>query len=212
MPRAHRPALARGVRSGWLVAAAAATAAAGVLHAVAAVDHLAAGPWAAPFFAGCAAAQLATAGWLLATRHPAPRVVGVLLAGTAGLIVLYVLVHGTHLLDTVAGHDLGADQAGHGDHDTAVDGGAAAGVRAEDPLAAGHPIATEGPVSMGGLPGTGAPEETPEGLGTLAVAVELVAVGALTALLPARLRSRAADTLLLLGTLAILLWLTGLLF
>ena len=56
------------------------------------------------------------------------------------------------------------------------------------------------------------PPEAPEVLGSLTVAVQLLAVSALTALLPARLRSRAANTVLLLGITAVLLWLTGLLF
>ncbi len=199
------------LRSVWVITAGAATATAGVLHAVAAVDHLDAGPWVSPFFVGCAAAQLAAGGWLLATRRPAPRVLGAILAGTVGLVVLYLVVHGTHLLDAVAGHG-GLDHDGHdAEHLHGHDPGAGATADpAADGFAAGHAIASEGPVPMGGS--AVEPPEAPEVLGSLTVAVQLLAVSALTALLPARLRSRAANTVLLLGISAVLLWLTGLLF
>jgi hypothetical protein len=74
---------------------------------------------------------------------------------------------------------------------------------------AGASIATDGPVAMGEHPAAGA--EAPDLLGTATVALELLAMAAMTALLPRAWRSRAVNGLLALGALAWVLWLTGVL-
>ncbi len=172
----------------WGATAAVTCVAAGALHAIAAVDLLGTGLWQPSFFLACALVQLAAGGWLYLARPPVPRVVGILLVGTVGLVVLYLTVHGTGLHDVISEH--GADA----DHN-------------------GHTVRSAGPVSMGGLPGVDdVTPEAPGWLGTSTVAVELLAITALTALLPVQWRSRTADALLLLGTLGVVLWSTGLLF
>ena len=72
-----------------------------------------------------------------------------------------------------------------------------------------HTAETVGPVALGLEP---VPTREPAGLlGAATVAVEMVTVLALTALLPARWRSRVADALLLVGAATWVLWLTGVL-
>ena len=163
----------------WCWVAVAGTAAAGVLHLAAAVEHLGASELVIAFFGGTGLAQLAAAVVLAmgaVTRvPPRPAVLCALLAGTVGLLCLYLVAHGTDLL---AGLTAGAgpDGAAH-----AHGGGTTAGV------------------------------EPPGVLGTVTVAAELVAVLALTALLPPRARRLAGDVVLVLGGAAWVLWLTGVL-
>ena len=145
-----------------------------------------------------ALAQLGLGAWLAAaaarTGRGGVRPLAVAVAGTTLLAGLYLLAHTTDLLAGLTGHDAAHP---HGE------GGAAA------PHAAGASVATDGPVALDDRPTAGA--EEPGLLGTATVALELLGIAAMTALLPARLRRRVLDALLLLGGLAWVPWLTGVL-
>jgi hypothetical protein len=209
-PAAGRTAPARRRAPRWQLVAALALAAAGVLHVAAAVDHLESGQLAVGFFLLTALAQVGLAAWLLLTawagRRPSRELVAFGLLGTVGLLGLYLVAHTTNLLDAFAVHDVAA---GH-EHDVAgretVAVDPITGVRFAD----GMPIASDGPVAMAGAAVQPA-GHGPEGLGTATVAVELLAMTALTALLPTSWRGRATNALLALGALAWMLWFTGLL-
>jgi asparagine N-glycosylation enzyme membrane subunit Stt3 len=184
----------------WAWVAGLTTAAAGGLHVAAAADHRAAGNLVVGFFLLTAFAQL----WLAAALPMVFRycratdgrglwaaLVTMAIAGTVALVALYVVVHATDLLAGIAGHE-GAAAAGH-DHSA---GGT------------GHPIETGGPLSLSSPTTAGEPPDT---LGTVTVAVELLAIAAFTALLPRSWRSATTNALLLLGGLAWALWLAGVL-
>ncbi len=190
------------VRSGaarWWWTASAAAAGAGLLHVAAAAGHLAAGDLVVGLFLLTALAQLGLGAWLVAaarTGRGGVRPLAVAVAGTTLLVGLYLLAHTTDLLAGLTGHDA-AHAAGH------VHGGG------EAAHAAGASITTGGPVALDDRPTAGA--EAPGLLGTATVALELLGIAAMTALLPAHLRRRVVDALLLLGGLAWVLWLTGVL-
>jgi hypothetical protein len=171
-------------RWGWT--AVGTTAAAGVLHVLAAIDHLGAGELVVAFFLVTALGQLAAAGALaVATatgRRPASGPLAGLLAITVALLVLYLLAHTTDLL---AGFSP-ADAVGP-EHE--------------------HPEPT-GPVALGAAPTRGEP---PGVLGTATVTLELLSVLAFTALLPPRVRRSAGNVLAVVGGAVWLLWLTGVL-
>ncbi len=179
--------------------AAAATAAAGALHVVAAVDHLGAGDLVVGFFLATALAQVGAAAWLAADPTRDLRLPVALLVGTLGLLVLYVVGHATDLLDPFLGHDHAAQGPG-------VQGQGVQGQGAGTDHAA-HTTAT-GPVALGLEP-----VEVPAApvLGTLTAAAECLALAALAALLPVTARRRVLDGVLAVGALAWLLWLTGVL-
>ncbi|SHN63288.1 hypothetical protein SAMN05660350_01139 [Geodermatophilus obscurus] len=195
----------------WQLAAALGLATAGGLHVAAAVDHLSAGSLAVGFFLLTALAQAGLAASLVLGAWAGTRAGRLLVAtamlGTVGLLTLYVVAHGTGLLDSFAVHDAAA--AGHlhdvpGRETVAVD--PVTGVE----FAQGMPLGASGPVAMDGLPGsTGG--HGPEAVGTAVVAAELLTVAALAALLPASWRGRALNALLVLGGSAWALWLTGVL-
>ena len=174
--------------------AAAATAAAGALHVVAAVDHLGAGDLVVGFFLVTALAQVGAAAWLAADPTRDLRLPVALLAGTLGLLVLYVVGHATDLLDPFLGHDHAAQGQGVQGEGAGTDHAA-------------HTTAT-GPVALGLEP-----VEVPAApvLGTLTAAAECLALAALAALLPVTARRRVLDGVLAVGALAWLLWLTGVL-
>lgn len=175
------------VATPWRWTAAAATATAGGLHAVAAAEHVAEAPTLAAGFVLTALVQLGTAGWLaLGRRGSGWGTRGVLLALGATVVFLLVLLvaHTTPWLDALHGS---AEHAGH---------------------ATGHSSAT-GAVALGL---TAPAEVEPLGvLGTVTGLVEVVAVLGLAAMLPPRTRSRTTTALLLLGLAAWAAWLTGLL-
>ena len=127
--------------------------------------------------------------WLGSAPGTAPLVVA--LAGTVLLVCLYLLVHLTDLLAGLT---------------AAQPGGAAAGAHDHSP---GAPIDVGGPVALGARPASR--PEPPDLLGTVLVTAELVSVVGLTALLPRTWRGGAMDSLLAVGALAWLGWLTGLL-
>lgn len=210
-PTARAVLRARRRTAHWQLAAALGLAAAGGLHVVAAVDHLAAGSLAVGFFLLTALAQAAGAAWLVlgawAGTRAGRHAVALALLGTVGLLTLYVVAHTTGLLDAFAVHD-----ALSGGHEHAVPGRETVAV---DPVtgvefAQGMPLGAAGPVALDGLPGS-AGGHGPEAVGTAVVAAELLAVAGLAALLPAAWRRRALDGLLLLGVAAWVLWLTGVL-
>jgi hypothetical protein len=185
----------------WAWVAGLATAAAGGLHLAAAADHRAAGNLVVGFFLLTALAQfgLATALPMASWHSRAPGGRGLAagwiamgIAGTVALVALYVVVHSSDLLAGFIGHDPTA-AAGH-DHSTA---------------GPGHPIETDGPISLSGSPETAGEPVT--ALGTITVAVELVSVAAFAALLPRSWRSTTMNALLLLGGSAWVLWLAGVL-
>jgi hypothetical protein len=174
----------------WSWTAVVTVAAAGMLHLAAAVAHLGASELVVAFFGVTALGQLATAAGLamaaVTGQRPPAAVLSGLLAATVGLICLYLVAHSTDLL---AGLTAGAGDGGGGH---------------------AHGAESTGPVSLGTDPTVLAAE--PSGLlGTLTVAVELVAVVALIALLPPRHRRVAGDVVLALGGVAWLLWLAGVL-
>jgi hypothetical protein len=172
----------------WVLTAVAALAAAGVLHLAAAADHVGGPDLVVAFFLAVAVAQLGTAVWLTvgarAAGGPRPLVLAGVAAGTAGLLVLYLLSRTTTLLDglTAAPVSPGSPvQAGHGGHAaTSADGGSA--------LAA-----------------------LTELLGPATVVVQTVLLLALVALLPERLRRVTVNGLTILGALAWASWLAGIL-
>jgi hypothetical protein len=171
----------------WSAIAVLATAAAGVVHVVAAGTHQSSAALHVGFFVLVGFAQLGLASAIAvglarvaAGLRRAERSLRALLmvavAGTVGLLALYLVVHSTDLLTGLLGsHEHGAG-GGHG-----------------------------GSVSTP----EGLPTEPPETLGTVGVMVELIALTAYTALLPRRWRTRVTDALLVLGALAWLLWFTG---
>ena len=181
----------------WVWLAPATMAGAGALHLLAAVDHARhdAGTLVAGFFLTTGLAQLGAAGWLAKARllgaRPRPLAVLALVAGTVGLIGLYLVVHTTDWLAGVVGeHAAGAGRHGH-------------------PAADGHGFVLDGPVALGGEVGSGpAPAET---LGTVTVAVEVLGTMALCALLPGAWRARTVNALMGVGCLTWVLWLTGML-
>jgi hypothetical protein len=186
-PSPRAPALRR-----WCALAAAATAAAGVLHVLAAVDHAGGSEIVVGFFLVTALGQLASAGGLaiagVTGEPPDPRLVAGILAATVGLVVLYLVAHTTDLLAVF----------------TATDGPLAA----VDPHGADHNPDT-GPVALSGAPtGTG---ESAGPLGTATVALEVFSLLAFLAVLPQRGRRLAGNVLAVLGGAAWLLWLTGVL-
>jgi hypothetical protein len=210
-PAAPSSAPPRRRASRWQLVAALATAVAGGLHVAAAVDHLESGELAVGFFLLTALAQVGLAAWLLLTawagRRPSRELVAFGLLGTVGLMGLYVVAHTTSLLDAFAVHDIAAGGHEHdvpGRETVAVD--PITGVRFAD----GMPIASDGPVAMDG-PAVEPAGHGPEGLGTATVVVQMLAMTALTALLPRSWRGRATNALLALGGLAWVLWLTGVL-
>ena len=168
----------------WAWTAVGATAAAGVLHVLAAVDHLDTGDLVVAFFLVIALGQLAAAGGLAVSavtgQRPAPGPLTALLAVTVALVALYVVAHTTDLL---------------------------AGVLVPDSPLHEHSEPT-GPVALSATPVRGEP---PGVLGTATVTVELLSVLAFTALLPARGRRIAGNVLAVLGGATWLLWLTGVL-
>jgi len=193
-PRAEvsaEPAVGAG-RRGWV--AAGSLAMAGPLHVAAAADHLAAGDVVVGFFLLVAFLQLGT-GVSLAVRtvtrggHP-PWPVAAALALTVGLLLLYLAAYTTDLLAGVV------DLAHHGETTSAPHG--TAHVEAPEPA---------GPVALGLEPTQ--TSGTPGVLGTVTVGIELVSVLALAALLPAALRRRVTDALLVIGVLAWGVWFTG---
>ncbi len=193
-PAVYAPVGHRAVRAfPWLPVTVATTAVAGGLHFAAAATHSSAGDLVVGFFGLTGFAQLATAAAVFvvltgAQRRQEPRgpiaTALVLLAAamTVGLLCLYVLVHATDLL------------AGPLERSAA---GAAAGAEH-----VGHP----GSSSTSAL---AAGRHPVDALGNTTVGVELLALTGYLALLPARIRRRATDVLLLLGVLGWALWLTG---
>ena len=182
----------------WRWAAGLGTLAAGGLHVAAAVEHVDASDLVLGFFLLTALAQFGIGAWLLLGswlgRSPGTAPLAVALTGTVFLVCLYLVAHTTDLFAGLTAHDASAGgHAGHagGDH------------------AAGTAIETEGAVALDSQTAT-APEP-PDLLGGVTVAVELLSVLALTALLPATWRGRTVNALLVLGALAWVAWLTGLL-
>ncbi len=184
----------------WAGMAAAATAAAGGLHLAAAATHIDAGDLVVGFFALTGFVQLATAAGIVVlvigarggtpagNRRPVTALVLFGTAMTVALLCLYVLVHGTDLLAGLLQRS--AETA------TAHPHGAAAG-------------AGSTPVGVPQITQTAAGPEPVGALGTSTVVVELLALVGLVALIPARLRRRVTDLLLLTGVLGWVLWLTG---
>ncbi|MGY1836608.1 hypothetical protein ACI79P_16065 [Blastococcus sp. SYSU DS0510] len=204
--RAHGRAHGR-IVGRWLRVGALGAGVAGGLHLVAAVDHLEAGELAVGFFLVTGLAQLGLAAWLLlnswAGFRPGPRVVTLALAGTVGLIGLYLVAHTTSLLDAFAVHD-GA-HGGHAgpSHVPGID--PVTGIDLSEGVAANTP----GPVAMEGE--IGPARHAPGFVGQIAVAAELLLLAALAALQPGAWRRRTVDAVLVLGLLAWGLWFTGVL-
>ncbi|MGY1639299.1 hypothetical protein ACI78V_21850 [Geodermatophilus sp. SYSU D00742] len=197
--------------SRWQLVAAAGLAAAGGLHVAAAVDHLESGELAVGFFLLTALAQVGLAAWLVlsawAGRRTSPELTAFTLLGTVGLLALYVVAHTTGLLDAFA-----VTHEAPGGHLHDVPGRE---MLAIDPVTGvdftdGMPVAVDGPVAMDGAP-VESGGHGPEAVGTATVGAELLALTALTALLPATWRGRATNGLLALGGLAWVLWFTGVL-
>ena len=186
-PSPRAPALRR-----WCALAAGATAAAGGLHVLAALDHVGAREIVVGFFLVTALGQLASAGGLaiaaVTGERPAAPLVAGLQAATVGLVVLYLVAHTTGLLSefTATGEPLAPVDPHGADHDPAT-----------------------GPVALSGAPTASGEPAGP--LGTATVVAELLAVVALTALLPRRARRLSGDLLLVLGVAAWVLWLAGVL-
>jgi hypothetical protein len=189
LPATDRAATGRNVPALVWSAAVLSTLGAALLHVVAAVQHADHSELVSGFFVVVALAQLGGAALLVVTARGLVRErTAVLVAGivvTTGLITLYLVAHGTDLLNGFTA----ADAAG-GHHSAG----------------AGHTVG--GPVSLGGTP-VGAADDGLLGPATLAV--QLVTVVTLTALLPARLRSWAVNALCLLGALIWGLWFAGVL-
>ncbi|MGY1661620.1 hypothetical protein ACI78Q_10420 [Geodermatophilus sp. SYSU D00705] len=197
--------------SRWQLVAAAGLAAAGGLHVAAAVDHLQSGELAVGFFLLTALAQVGLAAWIALSawsgRRTSPELAAFAVLGTVGLLVLYVVAHTTNLLDAFA-----VPHASSGGHAHDVPGRE---ILAVDPITGvdftdGMPTAIDGPVAMDGTTDS-ATGHGPEAMGTATVAVELLALSALTALLPRTWRGLATNGLLALGGLAWVLWFTGVL-
>lgn len=196
-PAVRRPPVAPlAAGTAWWRVAVAGTAAAGLLHLVTALEHAPLGGLVVAFFLAAAVAQLAAAAWLTATRRSSrsPRLVAVAVAGTAALLLLYLVAHTSTLLT-----DLGLVPTGH-------DGGGAAGAGGHG---ADHSAAPAGPVAMGGEAPAGPEPATP--LGTATVAAEVLGLAGLVALLPGRWRAGAVNALASGGAAVWLLWFTGVL-
>lgn len=181
--RRHAP-----VDTPWRWVAAAGTTTAAVLHGAAAAQHVTGSPGLAAAFVLTALAQLGAGAWLaLGSRGSGwdTRLVGVVLAGTAALVLVFVVAHTTSWLPVL--HGAGAEHAGH----------------------LGHAVETDGAVSLG----LRSPSEThpADALGTGTVAVELLTVLGSTALLAGRARRLTVDLLLATGLVLWSAWLTGLL-
>jgi hypothetical protein len=179
-------------RWGWV--AVGSLAVAGALHVAAAADHLAAGDVVVGFFLLVAFLQLGTGVWLavrtMTRSGHSPWPVASALAVTVGLLLLYLAAHTTDLLAGVV------DLQHHGEATSAPHG--TAHVEAPEPA---------GPIALGLEPAR--TSGTPGMLGTVTVGIELVSVLALAALLPAPLRRRGTDALLVIGVLAWGVWFTG---
>lgn len=202
---------ARRALTRWLGLGAIGAGAAGVLHVVAAAEHLPAGDLVVAFFLAVAFAQLGLAVWLVMTGvigvRPDPRLISLALLATVALIGLYVVSYTTGLLDAFAVHD--AAEAGHGGahgvsgHDPGID--PVTGVDYSEGVA----LRSSEPVSMAGeVP---PPEHAPGILGSATVGAELLLITAMTALQPATWRHHTVNALLLLGGLTWALWFTGVL-
>ena len=182
----------------WLWTASLAVAGAGALHVAAAADHLAAGDLVVPFFLLTALAQLGFGAWLFvgsrSGKRPGVWWLAGALAGTVLLVALYLVANTTDLFAGALAHDAGT-------------GGPVAGGAHGTSAGASRP--TDGPVALDARPTAGA--EAPGLLGTATVALELLAIAAMTALLPRAWRSRAVNGLLALGALTWVLWLSGVL-
>ncbi|SDG31360.1 hypothetical protein [Klenkia brasiliensis] len=177
------------VATRWRFVAAAATGGAGVLHGVAAAQHLGEAPTLTAGFVLTAAVQLGMAGWLLLGRRGSgwdSRTVQLALWATVGFLLVLLVGHTTDWLTPLHG-----TAAGHGGHAT------------------GHAVQTAGAVALG----LDAPVEVePLGaLGTTTGALEVLAVLGLAALLPAATRRRTTTGLLVLGLAAWTAWATGVL-
>jgi hypothetical protein len=185
----------------WRWSGAVALLLAGVAHLVTSSDHLADGSLVIGFFLLTAFAQFGTAVWLAAgplhRGAPAPRLVLLSIAGVVALIGLYLVAHLTGWLGDLAGTTTAPVTDAH------------VHTAAGDPFAAGHATTFSGPVALAGS--TAAQPQPVTLLGTAAVAAEVLAVGALAALLPSRLRRRTVNGLLGLAALTWGLWLTGVL-
>jgi hypothetical protein len=195
LPRTEVVPAPAGSLTRWRCGAAVAALGAGCLHVAAAVEHLSAGDLVVGFFLLTALAQLGIGLWLLVGpwlgSGPGAAPLLAALAGTVLLLCLYLVAHSTDLLAGITGHEAG-HETGHG---------GPAGHHA------GAAVEAEGPVALGDE--ASADAEGPGLLGTATVAFELLSVVTLAALLPHRWRGRALDTVLALGGLAWLLWLTG---
>jgi hypothetical protein len=185
---ARRPAAS----SPWRWAAALGTLGAGALHVAAVVEHLSTGDLVVGFFLLTALAQLGAGLWLLLGSwlgiRPGTGPLTAALAGTVLLVCLYLVAHTTDLLAGLTAHGAGHGATGH--H-------------------AGASVEAEGPVALGDQASTVA--EPPGLLGTATVALELLSVLAVTALLPRAWRARTLDSLLVLGAVVWVAWLTGVL-
>ena len=172
----------------WAWAGAVTTWVAGMLHVLAAVDHLDAGELVVGFFLVTAFGQLAAAVGLaiagVTGERPAPALLAGLLAVTVGLLALYLVAHTTDLLAGVTAAEMGGP-TGH-----------------EHPEPSGPVALSDTPPVRGEPPGL---------LGTATVTAEVLSVLAFVALLPPRLRRLAGNALAVLGAGAWLLWLTGVL-
>jgi hypothetical protein len=190
VPLSDAPRPTTGLRP-WCALLAVATAAAGVLHVVTAVVHVGASEVVVGFFLVAGFGQLAAAGSIaiaaVTGARPGVRLLTTLLTAMVVLIGLYLVAHTTDLFAGL----------------TATDG-----LGLQDPHGADHE-GPSGPVSLGTTPLRSG--ETAGPLGTATVAVELLAVVAITALLPPRGRRLSGNVLLALGTAAWVLWLTGVL-
>jgi hypothetical protein len=190
-----RNSLSRGRRI-WRWTAASSAVAAGGLHLAAGVEYVGAHDLVVGFFLMVAFAQLGLGAWIVVSTwagvQPDVRLVALALLGTVGLVGLYLVAHTTDLLAGFQVHE--AAGAHHG---------GTAGVPQ------GHSTETAGPVALNLEPVTSREPAGP--LGTATVAVEMVTVLALTALLPGRWKSGAANALFLLGGVTWVLWLAGVL-
>jgi len=189
----------------WQGTAAVALGTAGALNLAAAVQHLSGGNAVVGFYLTAAVAlagaavRLAAGGWT-GLRPPVGLLV-LVIAGTLVLLGVYLVAQTTDLLGAFtvtgfgSGHDHGTDLAP--DPATGLD------------FSQGVAFQFQGPVPLDGA--VPAPENRPTGVDVATTATELVALVALTALLPRTWRGRTLDAVLALGGVAWLLWLTGVL-
>jgi hypothetical protein len=192
----------------WLCAAALAAGTAGGLHVVAAVQHVPADEAAVGFFLLVAAAQLGLAGWLALAAWtglmPHRRLLVLGVGGTVALLGLFLVSETTTLLDAFAVPAHGGTGHAHAGGSTVlVDPATGLDFSLGMPDDAGGPVAIAGdPVASG---------HSSEALGIATAAAELLAVAALTGLLPSSWRARTVNALLGLGGLTWLLWFLGVL-